>query len=395
MDVIRLACISILACVGASPPEHTSDFIALRRVLSSQGKEYLRLRDQILDISDASWDVSQAANESWELGVAAFVLNARRAAPGDFKRMDGQEPRLYANLTWYAIRTKSIEHHVAFLLEKVWKPVGSEDKRRALNDLGLSMGSSVVGIGHVDMWLSIWEQCTNEGLREFALFLLSSSSDANALDIVEEVLTETDESTIRLKSISLLGLRSASSDAAVDIIMNSWQTFQRHLGLRETALGTLGFYGSTRARHFVYDVALDQDMDDSTRAAAMGACCIQPHSTDSDMFVQFIRQAGSEKLKAKGLHALQRCPLENVRAAVHEAVRIPSDSKVLQVATLILNSGYIRAKQVEERAADEDIALLRGILAREDLPRATRFHVSRYIQRIEDTLVHMRKIRSE
>ena len=126
--------------VGVSVAQGAGDLDTLRRAAAAEGAEYLQFREEVLKQSHAPWNISEAAAESWELGIAAFVFNTRQASPEAFQRMDALRPRRTITGRSYTLAEPSVENRVAFLIEKAWKPIEQGDCGRGLSDLRLGLG---------------------------------------------------------------------------------------------------------------------------------------------------------------------------------------------------------------------------------------------------------------
>ena len=151
------------------------DWINLARVVEGEGNEYVRLRDALLDAATGHWDVTAAADQSWECGLAAFILNERLADKESFDFLDAQHPRLRADMSYYRL-SRSANANVAFLVEKMWKaPAGQEDKRWAASPekekeyayetLVLLRGERYASAGETALWKTIWKQSGDDRFR--------------------------------------------------------------------------------------------------------------------------------------------------------------------------------------------------------------------------------------
>ena len=146
----------------------------------------------------------------------------------------------------------------------------------------------------------------------------------------------------------------------------------------------LGAHVSERTRRFLYEIALDVGRDDPMRLSAIEACTIRSYHGDREMFEKLMKGPASDELKRKALHAMQNCPLEHVRPAVHEALSSSREPNVISQAMLTLDICYIMAKEIDDGKAAADVELLQMIAERGDLHDSLRARILGYVDRIEE-----------
>ncbi|UCC32300.1 MAG: hypothetical protein JSU86_08460, partial [Phycisphaerales bacterium] len=350
MTLLQLIQIFLAAGVVAPVVQQAGNLDTLRRVATAEAAEYLRVRQDVLAHSHAQWNIAEAAAESWEIGVAAFVLNARRVSPESFQRMDAVQPRRDITGRSYTLPEPSVENRVAFLLEKAWKPVEEGDRARGLSDLRLGLRKGTGRVADPAMWRAIWEECPIERLREISLFLLASSSDLAVLGIVAGVMAEHgDAGTKRLQALCLTGLLDSELPEAGELVLTQWEYLRQEQTLAEKALAVFGANVSERARSFVHGLALDEDQEEWLRARAAVSCCLRPHPGDPAMFRKFLAGPGSIKMKAKVLKGMQGrngYPLDPLRPVLREIIITSDDEELTESAALTLTSCYRHAKDV-------------------------------------------------
>ncbi len=388
MTLLQL--IQILLAAGAAAPavQEAGNLDTLRRLAAAEGPEYLQAREEVLQHSRAPWNIHEAAAESWELGVAAFVLNARQASPQSFQRMDAVRPRRDITGRSYTLPEPSVHNQVAFLVEKAWKPVEEGDRGRGLSDLRLGLGKGTGSVADPAMWRAIWEECSIERFREISLFFLASSSDLGVLGIVADVLAERgDAGTKRLQALCLTGLLDSELPEAGELVLTQWEYLKQEQSLAEKALVVFGANGSERARRFVHSLALDEDQEEWLRARAAVGCCLRPHPDDANMFRKFFGGPGSIEMKTKALWAIGGsggCPRDSIRPVLREVITTSDNEKITRAAAAELGS-YLYSREVaEDHTVTEDIRLFEQILERPNLSPSARSSISGMILRIKE-----------
>jgi len=380
-----ILCYSFVVGTSVAELQTIDDLDALRRLVVAERAAYPRLRHELLSKNGGPWNVALASGESWELGVAAFVLNSRRASPGDFATMDAEKPGHYANLQNYRFRGVPLVHQLAFLLEKIWRPLDAEDRARAVNDLGLRLSSGSTAIGESQLWLSIWEQCPIERLRQFSVLFLAASNDPGVLDAIGEVLRTHDEPSIwQTQAYCLMGLWTNELPEAAELVLAEWDRLKRDRGLAEKALGALAASPSPKAREAVYAFAMKPENPEWLRHESVVGCSLRRHPGDREFVERFLTEVDSVKLKRKVLADLGALPLADVRPALLGVLRESSDSEMASAAALALTQGYIKAKEINPSEIAADIALLEAVAERASLPENTRALIRSHRSAIKD-----------
>ena len=377
--MILLQLIQIYVAAGVVPPspQGAGNLDMLRRAAAAEGTEYLHVREEVLKHTETPWNIAEAAAKSWELGVAAFVFNARWRSPETFQQMDAVKPRHYADGTSYRLPGHSVEEHVTFLLEKAWKPIGQRDRQRGLNDLRRNQGSRMAGVGDPAMWRAIWEECPIEELRATSLFFLASSSNPDVLDIVAEVLSKhkDDRGLKRLQARCLAGLWYNALPEAAELVLAEWEYLKQQPSLAGRASGALASSPSPRAREAVYGVALDKDNPDEMRYEAVVRCSLRQHPGDRKFVEKFLGEVESLELKRKVVMGLGKLPLEDIRSAVREILGTSTDPQLTSAAALALSEAYYKVDPIDDRLLSEDIRLLEEVAGRPNVSDSTRFTI--------------------
>lgn len=286
-------------------PSGSGSIQDLSRLLRAEGAAYPRLRTETLQKTPGPWDVAQASQESWELGILAFALNARLRDSDTFARWDENAYRGRADiLGWiYRFRGGSTADAVAFLLEAGVKPPQGVRQEYPMSELlGRLQHSSVyAGIGHPALWRVIWQDCSFKWLREASLFFLASGGDPDALDIVAEVLRDQQTADAKqLKVRCFSGLVYSESEQAKDLVIEEWDRLKAD-SLHTYAIGVLSTSSNPRAREILYGLALDTTESETSRRDAIEALSTRPHVGDKAFLGKFFSEVESVRLERKVL----------------------------------------------------------------------------------------------
>ena len=365
----------------------------LDAIVPAEGDEYLRLRNMLLEQHPRPWDIPTAAGESWECGLAAYILNQRSIEKQAFEMLDNERPSSYRNVNGYGRLTGCPNANMAFLLEKMWKapskpqdvrwPVSPEkDRQYAYNTLVQARWSPP--LGETALWKSMWRDCDDDQFRFIGLGPLCADPDPSVQPIILEVLHRPDPDAYPYSKYRCMeGLRYRDTEQTVDAILETWDGVMKELGLVEKALAALCLNSSDRARRFVHQFALDENQVESLRSHAVAGFCLRPHPDDAEVLHSFFQGTGSVKMKRDALQWLHKCPLEHIRLPLREILRKSNDPKLISGAINALGSAYIAAKGVDETARAEDVALLEAVRARDTLDGAIRAYAGRCIERVQ------------
>lgn len=327
MSLTRILRATLILSISTAFGQNPSGLDVLHRLAQADGVAYRALRDEVLATNRPAWDVSGAAANSWEQGVAASALNARERSPQDFARWDAQSPQLKASGHWFAPGALSGNDYVAFLLEKIWKPLHPKDTERALNDLALRMSEADARSGDTALWIAIWEDCPIELLREIAIYYLAARSDLDALAIAASVLRDHDHpKAVRRQHRCLYGLQSSELPSATTLVIQEWEHFKSNSALSGKALAILGASSNVRARQVVYAEALDPTNEEMLRHDALLSCSLRRHTGDREFLQEFLTSVTSLRLKRQVVSDLaSNFPYEWIRPIMLDILRSSTD----------------------------------------------------------------------
>ncbi len=361
------------------------DFARLERVARAEGDEYVQLRDALLETHPEPWDVGVAAGQSWDAGVMAFILNARRGAKDTFRGWDALSPRYTASGRSYSLSGKDWTSVWAFLIEKIWKGETARERDGADYDLQQYCRESTIELGHLALWHAIWDGCDDERLQSVAVFQLCSNPDPSTQPIIVELLKGGNGSldARRLRGQCMSGLWYRDTEQTVDAVLGVWDALSKTGHWEYSGAGVLARTSSERARRFVYDLVLDSSEDERLRAETLMHFCHRPQPGDIQVFRKFFAGPGSDKMKWDALGGLYRYPLNDIRPLLRELLMDSTDPKMIASAAFALSKADLSTKDVPDATKAEDIALFEEVLrTREDLHETARVHIDLYIRRL-------------
>jgi len=391
---LRSATAVAAAVALLAAPAAADDLAELARLTQAEGEQYVTLRNTLLEKHPGPWDIPTAAAQSWEFGLAAYVLNQRLKEKEAFKTLDNEHPRSYRSIHGYGKLSRSQEANTAFLLEKMWKaPSEQEDQRWAVTpekDREYAYNTLVQArrskdVGETALWKSMWEKCQNGRLQYVALSYVCADPSPSVQPIIVEVLHSLDyESAPYSKSRCLAGLYHRNTEETADAIIGAMQILA-NAGETSDAVGALAANESARARRFVYEFILDNKNSETIRAETLAKCCGRPQPGDIQVINQFLSGEASVPVKTRALKSIGRnCPLDHVRPMFREILTESEDAELIAGAALALVNGYLLANEIDPAAAAEDTALFETVARRETLPDVTRIHIGGYVAKIRE-----------
>ncbi len=387
--VVGLGAGNAYALKGAA---ESDGLVALARMVEAEGEAYVQVRNELLKEHPEPWDVAAASEKSWELGLAAFVLNQRMKEKAAYEFLDNQHPSNYRHVEGYGKLSNSSEANVAFLLEKMWKAPGDQQDRRwaatpekdreyAYNTLVQT--TYFTPVRQTPLWKAIWEKCPEVRLRFIALFFACADPDTLVQPIIEQVLLHQDASDIAFsKTRCISGLIHRDTEETVDAIIGAWDVLSGNHGKWVmNAIGALSMNSSDRARRVLYDFILDEKQPERRRSEVVAKLSNLPHLDDVGVIRRFLAGRGSTGMKADALRWLHRYPLAEIRQVLREVLSTFDDVELLSAAALSLYNAHGPARDEDRAIRLEDATMLEEVLqGRADLPNATRVHIGMYIQ---------------
>lgn len=392
-SVLRNASVAVVTATLFAATAAGDDFAELARLTQADGEQYITLRNSLLARHIEPWDVSGAAAQSWEFGIAAYILNRRMKEKEAFKRLDDAHPASYVSVNGYGRLSRSPEANTAFLLEKLWKaPHGKgdewlritpdQDRQYAYNTLAQSRHFRRAG--ETALWKAIWEQSEDDRFRFVAIRQVCADPDPSVQPIILQVLHHEDvDLGPDFKYRCLSGLVRRDTEETVDAIFGALDVL-RNANRMDFAIAVLAANGSTRARPFVHEFILNPENHERRRVEALAKCCNRPHPDDVSVFRKFLASEVSKRVKADAVRSLSSCPLDLIRPFLGEILMEWDDHELVANAALALSIGHLRATKADSVAAAEDVALFEAMTLRDDLPEVTRIHIGRYITNIHE-----------
>lgn len=367
---------AMLSNSEASQPQPLQIPSNLAPLVSAEGNDYIRLRDELIAGSSVDWRVDAASETSWELGVLVFVLNNRRTSTQEFVVWDAYEPDgMNIRGRWYRLRTGSVDARIAFLLEKVLKPIVNNDRKYALNDIDCIIGNGCCRFDNpnVPMWRAIWERCPISELRKLALLAIASSSDPSVLDIITDVLRDHEHpEAFSVRALCLGALTRSTLSEVGDLVLNEWEHLKA-MSLDNHALGVLCGNPNSRARQFVRSLALDANNPDGMRKNIVAWCSNRRFPGDREFLERFLRKCESLKLRRMVVRDLgTEYPLEWIRGPLRDILLSVSDTELVQNAALAISQAITTNTKLRTQDVVGDLKMLDQAANRKDLNELAR-----------------------
>lgn len=332
---------------------------------------YLDARDELVASLANDLPVEDLAARSWNLGLAAFIVNQRRQYADRFEIWDYEE--VYARMLASGETYRFIRWHepgspcLAFLIELIWTRSGLLEMGyhgAAYHDL--CMKQSFIRYAPTDLWQSIWDNCDIEELREFAIIGLAINEDEHAsVDArLEDMLVDSQFSGV-LKARILEGFYHSPKRSVGRLIRISWPALQSHDELLTMAARALGRIESDIDREFLYAAARDRQFDFETRMAFMWACAGCPMSSDIEEIEAFLGELKSDESKARIIRMLEKYKHADAVSLIHSIAESEDNSPYVIASSLrALAWVYLSRPPKDLEAAMLDRDMLNRLRAR-------------------------------
>ncbi len=388
-------------------------FVELTEVAQLGPSAYVARRDELLLLNWKPWDVQRAAEHSWEAGLVALILNARRAAPEAAAKWDALEPESNTRMAgvWrYDLGKLGEGDYQVFGIEELWRP-----RQRTIAYFGPSFVLQQSLPGPVELWYAVWLHSGVKPLRHVAIHGIASDTSPRGRDTLRAII-EGESATVEEKGAVLGGLRMYQPDYSTDLLLETadhWRADNRVEdgtvtqpetdavrrtiadGIRKTLernwLQTLAMQSDARASKFLRAIACDRD--DPLRAVALEACALNPQPEDlliirsvlygpdspkpaaPDMIplqLQRLMDKNPGPLKTSMVDLLRRYPIDMARPLIHEVLRDPPAPEVFWYLVRSLpDDGY--------RLAPQERDLLQELQRADNVPELAREEVSRVL----------------
>ena len=205
----------------------------LVELIALDGRDYTIARDTLVHSRTEPWDLRAALKVSWDAGLAAHVLDVRRAHPELFPQWDAVVPQETIIRDHYSKHPASFalcspgnspedEARSAFLVEQIWKTAAVPDWK-----VGALVSFSCLRVsGPVELWLAVWEGATDPALRAVALHGVAQNLTPGLRPVVVAALGDPTMSP-EILAAAFNGLGDSRSPEALDLVLEFIPVWER------------------------------------------------------------------------------------------------------------------------------------------------------------------------
>jgi len=349
--------VAAIYCTVADCVYGSDGLQALQQLAHLEGEEYVARRDRLLTTHPEPWDVEAAAEYSWEVGLAAFILNARIEYPKGFAIWDAARPiRTRSGRLRYTEKTR-FAGATAFLCEKVWKTAESDDVRH----LCLSLAPGGRSVGPFALWRSVWQGAEADDVRAIAIEALAERNVPEARNLVVEALLSRSVSN-RVHRAALRGLATGRPSHTTHVALQVLNSQHLDAQLRTEAVGILSGQAEPEAREALVKCAAGTTEESAVRCAALAACARDPKPGDVALFSSAIQDSACEEIRVCAIRKAIAYPIEEVRSVLRCVARDTTAPNIAQEA--------IRA--LVKHGTAQDIEFVQAVSEDETLPKVVR-----------------------
>lgn len=397
----------------AAQPAKPMTLKPLLKLVPLEGQEYVTLRNQLLGAQTGHYDVVAAAEISWEVGLAAYVLNQRWEFLDDFVTCDQWAPgsTTVTGVTYRRLNRIPASAAFAFLLEKAWKGTPAE-KKAGYGDL--KYGSPHLypeGSNHPAhlqlppgaLFRAMWAQAPDEDLKTEALRRLAQAGDPQDAPILEDVLTRPDRNVLYRAGICLSNLAHVHEPFVVKLVA-------KYLAVecppRETvcepgfeqAMRALAYNPDPRARLFMQQNALNRTLPITRRIAALRYLGPLADPEDGVVFQQFMLEVLPLPARLEAIGSLAFWSATVGSAMLVSLLDPVADPRVLERTLKTLHSMFnwlanplYGVKRNDVPCAEEIIPKIQRIADDESLSPALRHQARDVVYRVQSAIEYMEK----
>ncbi|MCP4591572.1 MAG: hypothetical protein GY842_12600 [bacterium] len=409
MDICNRGCVvicvfivGVVAC-AASPvlaDESGAERQAeLRSLAVLEGDAYLGERDRLLKSCSTPWDLEAACAESWETGLAAYVLNQRQRVPKEFARITNPKKGGFSAIGLGPVRnTEDGQAGFAYLLELMWKSGDERTIRFAQTDFF----AAAVRYGWMPatpptLWRKLWSSEPDELWRPVVLYGMAVQDDEPTRDLIIDLLLSGDLSGREPGSILLAigNIERAKPGQGTQVFLRILpMTIEReNLVLFQGVAAELAGIRRPEARRALYDVALDREKGtDVFRRVALSKCSSYARDEDIEVFRAFLAaeedmssRVGVIGILGRGVSAYtyaQAGPL------LRELLETERDPRIIERTVRSLDSVYSNRGEISPEVLSSDLALLAHLAETGSLNANARKYAAKLEAKINWRLEH-------
>ena len=274
----------------------------LLRVAAQRGEKYTEAREEFMRTHPGRADVEACAKISWEAGIMALIIEARRSRPDLYANWDGpgwrRAPRDILGVPGPHPAARE-DAGLPFCIEAFYRSGADEwkikDKRpRDAAEATLLRLPGAKPQGPVSLWRAVWKKAPPERalLRLHAASEIARVSAAEDLDSLKTAV-QADPPDFALREIVVCSL-PGGKDSTFQFLRDNFGYCK--FPAYAAAVSTIASADSAEARRFLLALILNEDEQLIIRKAAAEACCANPKEEDIALADQLVRSGGDKNL---------------------------------------------------------------------------------------------------
>jgi len=347
------------------------------------GDEYVQMRNKLLAEQTLAFDVVAASEKSGRAGLAAFVLDQRRAAPDQFREWDAQSqlppPSNRRGVVYFRNERPGVAGE-AFLLEQMWRPARSGADAAAFVEMGALSSRGWVPQSPSALWRSLWTDSPNDYLAQAALIGIGADRSDAGRALASAILADEQNVPLSWRELMLESMRRGKSPFGVEVVSPLLQQFEPHATLFAEGCRVLAASPQAAAREQLHQAATDDARTPERRMVAWEACTTAPQAGDAEVLTTLLKnKAISDDQKEHAVSLLDRYPYEQAAPALRQILNESTSQSQVYYAAHTLARLHAGAG-VPAAARAGDIEMLQGVSQRGDLAESVRKSVAEAAQ---------------
>ena len=386
------SCLLALGCFGA---DDRQDAAALKDLFSKRGSGFAHRRDELLRERRAFYDAKSLANESWQAGLLALLLNRRMERAETYAEWDRADMR---SLSVSARSGKGFMAHPAtqnpegqlYCIElffaanfshedlqeaRRYRPELAEEDELRCAMLGKTLFVLRGGAlsGPVEVWRAVWEGARDNKwgvLRDGALRAILMSNTDEGLAYATAVCLDKNTTTDQLGLLLGSTLGRIERKRAFEFLRKTEEVYET---VRSSAYATnLARVGLPEAREYLYSLLLNPEKPTWFRAflAEQASVCHQPTDVSVGKALLECKEQGERKLGVRLLFGNWGAEMPWDKALLLTAAERADDSE----------TAMILARFLGRRARKGDLPVLERLMRQEGLTREERSEIAGLIK---------------
>lgn len=372
--ILMLCLIAYLPCAVATLPER-GNFDEIRILIGLDDEPYRAERDRLLVNRSEPWDVSAASQVSWEVGLAAYILNARHENKALFQEWDKLKPGHSRSGIYYLLQLGNDPPPGtirAFLWEKAWK--GSEHESKcAISDMGQGWQRGCrVEENHEQhrsnapmvLLRAMWRGAADEHWRMDALAGLATFGEVQDISIFKSVLSGDEFISLRYAYTCASRLSCVRDPFIVDLVSDVMQAAVRDDVLFSRTMQILAVNPDPRARLLLHQLIADPSRTEEQRAAAVKSLANATQPEDVNIFRRFLASDTKLDTRLEAIRSLQYWSAADASDILAPILDPAQDPKVLDQVLVTLRGNYLNLARPNYKNETADVTRARDLAAR-------------------------------